>query len=56
MTNQISNLTGQSFPEIHRNDWSLNETITPKCDKLHVFDFVEKMKKSLFIEYYLCMQ
>ena len=26
MTNQISNLTKQSFPEICRNDQSLNET------------------------------
>ena len=35
MIDQIYNLTEQSFPEICRNDWSLNETIwTPKCDKL----------------------
>ena len=58
MTDQISNLTEQSFPEICRNDQSLNETIwTPKCDKLHVFDMMEEMKrKSLLTEYYLCMQ
>ena len=49
MTNQISNLTKQSFPEIRRNDQSLNETIwTPKFDKLHVFDMVEEMKKIKF--------
>ena len=36
----------QSFAEIRRNDRSLNETIwTLKCDKLHVFDMVEKMKR-----------
>ena len=58
MTDKIFNLTGQSFPEICRNDLSLNETIwTWKCDKLHVFDVVEKMKrKEFFIEYYLSTQ
>ena len=50
MTDQISNLTAQTFPEIYRNDRSLNETIwTPKCDKLHVFDMVEKMKRKKFV-------
>ena len=55
MTNEICNLTVESFPEIRRNDQSLNETIwTPKCDKLHVFDMVEEMKrKSLLIEYFM---
>ena len=39
MTEKISNLTEQSFPEIRRNDRSLNEAIwTLKCDKVHVFD------------------
>ena len=59
MTKQISNLTEQSFPEIHRNNQSLNETIwTPPCNKLQVFDMVEEIikEKSLFIEYYLCMK
>ena len=58
MTSQISNLNKQSFPEICRNDWLLNETIwTLKCDKLHLFDMVEEMKeKSLFTEHYLTMQ
>ena len=59
MTKQISNLTEQSFPEIRRNDQSLNETIwTPTCNKLHVFDMVEEIikEKSMFIEYYLCMK
>ena len=59
MNDQISNLTEQSFPEIRRNDRSLNESIwTPKCDKLHVFDMVEKMrrKKSLLVVCYLCTQ
>ena len=53
MTDQISNLTEQSFPEIRRNDRLLNETIwTLKYDKLHVFDMVDEMKrKSLLIEY-----
>ena len=37
MTDLISNLTKQSFPEIRRNDQSLNETIwAVKRDKLHV--------------------
>ena len=51
MTDQISNLTVQSFPEICRNDQSLNETIwTLKCDRLHMFDMVDEMKrKSLLI-------
>ena len=55
MTNQICNLTEESFPEIRRNDQSLNETIwTPKCDKLYVFGMVEEMKrKSLLIEYFM---
>ena len=58
MTSQISNLTKQSFPEICRINQSLNETIwTLKCDRLDVFDMVEEMKKkSLLIEYFLCMQ
>ena len=58
MTDQISNLTEQCFPEICRNDQSLNETIwTLKCDKLHAFDMMEEIKiKSLLIEYYLCTQ
>ena len=43
MTDQISNLTERSFPEICRNDRSLNET------KLHVFDKVEEMKKIKFV-------
>ena len=52
MTNQISNLTKQSFPEIRRNDQSLNETIwTPKCDKLHVLDMIEKMKRKKFVHW-----
>ena len=56
MTNQISNLTEQSFPEICRNDLSLNETIwTPKCDKLHVFDMVEKMKRKKFVHWILSL-
>ena len=56
MTNQISSLIEQSFPEICRNDQSLNEAIQSlKCDKLHVFDMVEGMKrKSLLIKYYVC--
>ena len=42
MTNQISNLTKQSFPEIRRNDRSLNETIwASMCNKQHLFDMVE---------------
>ena len=46
ITDKISTLTEQSFPEIHRNNQSLNETIwTPKCDKLHVFGMVEEMKR-----------
>ena len=45
MTNHISNLIKQSFPEICRNDRSLNETIwTLKCGK------------SLLIEYLLIEQ
>ena len=57
MTNQISNLNEQSFPGILINDRPLNEW-TLKCDELHVFDRVDEMKrkKSLLIEYYLCMQ
>ena len=50
MTDKISNLTEQSFPEIRRNDPSLNEAIwTLKCDKLHVFDMVEKIKRKKFV-------
>ena len=46
MTDEISNLIKQSFPKIHRNDQSLNETIwSLKCDKLHVFDMVDEMKR-----------
>ena len=57
MANQISNLTEQSFAEIHRNDLSLNENIwTLNCDKLYLFDMVEEMKRRYLIEYYLCMQ
>ena len=56
MTNQISNLSKQSFPEICRNDRSLNETIwTPKCDKLHVLDMVEKMKRKTFVHWILSL-
>ena len=57
MTNQISNLTEQSFLEICRKDQSLNETVwTLKYDKLHVFDLVDELKrKRLLIEYYLCI-
>ena len=55
MTDQICNLTEESFPEIRRNDQSLSETIwTLKCDKLYVFDMVEEMKrKSMLIEYFM---
>ena len=50
MTDQISNLTEKSFPEIHRNDQSQNEIIwTLKCDKLHVFDMVDEMKRKKFV-------
>ena len=43
-------LTQHSFPEICRNDRPLNETIwTPKCDKLHKFHMVEKMKRKKFV-------
>ena len=58
MTDQVSNLIKKYFPKIRRNERSLIETInTPKCDKLHVFDMMEEMKrKSLLIEYYLCAQ
>ena len=50
MTDQISNLTEQSFPEIRRNDQSLNETIwTLECDKLYLFDMVEEMKRKKFV-------
>ena len=54
----ISNLTKQSFPEICRNNQALNETMwTLKCDKLHVFDMVDELKrKCLLLEYYLCVQ
>ena len=56
MMDKISNLTGQSFPEICENDWSLNETIwTWKCDKLHVFDVVEKMKRKEFVHWILSL-
>ena len=56
MTNQISSLTEQSFPEICRNDQSLNETIwTPKGDKLHVFDMVKKMKRKKFVHWILSL-
>ena len=55
MTDQISNLTKHSFPEICRNDQSLNETIwTLKSDKLQMSDMVDELKrKSLLIEYHL---
>ena len=50
MTDQISNLTEQSFPDIRRNDRLLNETIwTLKYDKLHVFDMVDEMKRKKFV-------
>ena len=56
MTNQISNLTEQSFPEICRNNWSLTETTwTPKSDKLHVFAMVEKMKRKKFVHWILSL-
>ena len=46
------NLTKQSFPEICRNDRSLNETIwTSKCDKLHVFGMVERMERTKFVHW-----
>ena len=58
MTDQISNLTQQSFPEIHRNrslrDYlqSLNETIwTLKFHKLHVFNMVDEMERKKFFNY-----
>ena len=45
-------MTEQSFPEICRNDWSVNETIwTPRCDKLHVFDMVEKINRKKFVRW-----
>ena len=54
MTDQISNLTEQSFPEIRRNDQSLNETIwTLECDKLYLFDMVEEMKRKKFVHWIL---
>ena len=56
MTNQIFNLTQQSFPEIRRNDRSLGETIwTPKSDKLHVFAMVEKIKRKTFVHWILSL-
>ena len=56
MTDKISNLTEQSFPEIRRNDPSLNEAIwTLKCDKLHVFDMVEKIKRKKFVHWILSL-
>ena len=45
-TDQISNLTKQYFPEICRNDQSLNESICIlKCEKLHAFAMIDEMKK-----------
>ena len=56
MTDQISNLTEQSFAEIRRNDRSLNETIwTPTCNKLHVFDMIEEMKRKKFVHWILSL-
>ena len=56
MTDQISNLTEQSFAEIRRNDRSLNETIwTPTCNKLHVFDMIEEMKSKKFVHWILSL-
>ena len=46
MTDHISILTEQSLPKIRRNELSLNETIwTLECDKFHVFDLVDEMKR-----------
>ena len=58
MTEQISNFSKQFFPEICRNDQSLNETIwNLEYDKLHVFDMVDELKReSLLTEYDLFMQ
>ena len=50
MTDQISNLTQQTFPDICSNDRSLNKTVwTLKCDKLHVIDMVEEIKRKKFV-------
>ena len=55
MTDQIPNLTEQSFTEICRIDQSLNETIwIPKCDKLHMFVMVEKTKRK-FVDWILSL-
>ena len=57
MTNQISNLTEQSFLEICRKDQSLNETVwTLKYDKLYVFDLVDELKRKRLLIEYLCIQ
>ena len=51
MTDQISNLTQQTFPDICSNDRSLNKTVwTLKCDKLHVIDIVEEIKRKNFVK------
>ena len=51
MTDQISNLTQQTFPDICSNDRSLNKTAwTLKCDKLHVIDIVEEIKRKKFVK------
>ena len=56
LTDQISNLTKQSFPEIRRNDWSLNETIwTLTCNKWHVFEMVEEIKRKRFLDWILSL-
>ena len=56
MTDQISNLTKQSFPEICRNNGSLNETVsTLKCDTLHVFDMVDELKRKKFVNWIISL-
>ena len=57
MTEQTFNLTEHFLLEICRNDWSVNGTMwTPKCDKLHVFDMVEEMKRRKFVHWILSLQ
>ena len=49
---QLNNL----FLKFCGNDWSLNETIlTPKCNKLHVFDMAEKMRRKKFVQWVLSL-
>ena len=56
MTDKISNFTKQIFPEIRRNDQSLNQTIwAPWCNKLHVFDMVEKMERKKLVHWILSL-